>query len=189
VKSYLIWIFSLLVCSCAGSRSKITLSENWPAPVPASRANIGVAYGQEQTLPFPEEVGYMLADDHSLSIHVKDNKRALWFSQVTKRGAKGVEVWKVLDVLDLSIFEQLPQTRISIAHECLINGKADVEIFGIPTDSCGYAKTSDFNPITGGVRMPTSKAKKAWRADRAKERISEIPLPGVECFVVGCGDY
>ncbi len=95
--------------------------------------------------------------------------KMLWFERVKERDAKSVLQWKVLDVLILPLIKR---NQILAHSRCFIGKEYEPEVFAIIV----YEDKEYFTRV-----------RRAWRANRLKEKFEEIPAKNIRCGNEGWG--
>jgi len=136
---------------------------------------IGLRYG---SLPTGlEELGGSLLDfvdvpEYALALVVAQSGQMLWLNRFTHWDDEGKPYWDVRAVLRLPALRD--DELLSYGGLCRIDGEPDVEVVAI-------VEAEDVESYT--------KVRRAWRANRSRERFEEIPTSGVTCINEGYGAF
>lgn len=124
--------------------------------------------------PYPDNIkksGGALVDQPSkglkFSIQTVENGKQmlLWFAQEASSDKKGVNKWKVMDVMKYPTF---PQGEALVMQLCRIGGDFDQELMAV-------VKYNKYVEILTDV-------KRAWRANRDTGKFEKISTKEIECI-------
>ena len=112
--------------------------------------------------------GALISDDYGVHVLQNDKKRItyLLFDELSARNNSGMPLWKLLDTLQL----QGTELNIGWTGNVMLNGRIDNELIVLLPDDIDWIDTEIFDMV-----------KQAWRFDRIRKKIIEIPVKGIRC--------
>lgn len=112
--------------------------------------------------------GALISDDYGVHVLQNDKKRItyLLFDELSARNNSGMPLWKLLDTLQL----QGTELNIGWTGNVMLNGRIDNELIVLLPDDIDWIDTEIFDTV-----------KQAWRFDRIRKKIIEIPTKGIKC--------
>ena len=112
--------------------------------------------------------GALISDDYGVHVLQNDEKRItyLLFDELSARNNSGMPLWKLLDTLQL----QGTELNIGWTGNVMLNDRIDNELIVLLPDDIDWIDTEIFDTV-----------KQAWRFDRIRKKIIEIPTKGIKC--------
>lgn len=112
--------------------------------------------------------GALISDDYGVHVLQNDEKRItyLLFDELSARNNSGMPLWKLLDTLQL----QGTELNIGWTGNVMLNDRIDNELIVLLPDDIDWIDTEIFDTV-----------KQAWRFDRIRKKIIEIPVKGIRC--------
>lgn len=112
--------------------------------------------------------GALISDDYGVHVLQSNEKKItyLLFDELSARNNIGMPLWKLLDTLQI----QGTELNIGWTGNVMLDGKIDNELIALLPDNIDWIDTEIFDTV-----------ERAWRFDRMRKKIVEIPAEGIMC--------